>query len=73
MERGFGRSLIPFQLPLAPMRLFAIGERSTPWCRALSMNISANTSQAGEPAEARIKCSTVSCQWGRSCWALGSF
>jgi hypothetical protein len=24
-------------------------------------------------AEARIKCFTACCQWGRSCWALGSF
>jgi hypothetical protein len=40
-----------------------LNTRSTPRFIARSVNIWANISQAGEPAEASIKCSTASCQW----------
>jgi hypothetical protein len=53
-------------------QLEELNTRSMPWFIARSMNMRANISQAGGPAEARIKRSTASCQWGRSCWALGA-
>jgi hypothetical protein len=45
-------------------QLEELNTRSMPWFIARSMNMRANISQAGEPAEARIKWSTAPCQWG---------
>lgn len=46
----------------ARLRLGSLVGTGFPWYSARSMNMWANVNQAGDPAEARNRCSTASCQ-----------